>query len=99
MVIQKGLSVLLAALMLCVPLALRYFASRHMARLRQRAIRQDEELQRLCLEYSTVRSQLMDVHHVQRQFEVRKSCLMTDIHTERLRLDELRRDAGARLAA
>jgi len=70
-----------------------------MARLRQRAIRQDEELQRLRLEYSTVRSQLMDVYHVQRQFEVRKSCLMTDIHAERLRLDELRRVAGARLAA
>lgn len=99
MVIQKGPSVLLAALMLCVPLALRHFTSRHMARLRQRAIRQDEELQRLRLEYSTVRSQLMDVYHVQRQFEVRKSCLMTDIHAERLRLDELRRVAGARLAA
>jgi len=98
-VIQKGPSVLLAALMLCVPLALRHFTSRHMARLRQRAIRQDEELQRLRLEYSTVRSQLMDVYHVQRQFEVRKSCLMTDIHAERLRLDELRRVAGARLAA
>ncbi|MBT4096511.1 MAG: hypothetical protein HOM68_25255 [Gemmatimonadetes bacterium] len=99
MVLQKGPFVLVAALLLCVPLGLRYFTSWHMTRLRQRAFHQDEELRRLRLEYSDVRSQLMDVHHIQRQFEVRKSRLATDIHTERLRLDELRRNPGPRLAA
>ena len=99
MVLQKGPFVLLAALLLCFPLGLRYFTSWHMTRLRQRALLQDEELRRLRLAYSDVRSQLMDVHHIQRQFEVRKSRLATDIHAERLRLDELRRTPGARLAA
>jgi hypothetical protein len=90
--------VLLAALLLCIPLGLRYVTSWHMTRLRQRAVLQDEDLRRLRQEYADVRSQLMDVYHVQRQYEVRKGRLATDIQVGRLRLEELRR-GGVRLAA
>ena len=70
-----------------------------MSRLRLRALRQDEDLRRLRLEYSEVRSQLMDVHHIQRQYEVRKGRLASDIHAQRLLLEELRGGDNARLAA
>lgn len=90
---------LLAIVLLCIPLGLRYVTSWHMTRLRQRAVHHDDELRRLRQSYAEVRSQLMDVHHVQRQYEVRKGRLATDIQATRLRLDELRRGTGARLAA
>lgn len=70
-----------------------------MAQLRRRALNHDEELRRLRQSYADVRTQLMDVYHVQRQYEVRKGRLATDIHAARLRLEELRRGTGTRMAA
>lgn len=78
------------ALLLLVPLTIRYLTSWHMAQLRLRMVRGDEDVRQLHEQYLSIRDNLADTRRRLRQFEVRKSFIANDIHRERQRLTELR---------
>lgn len=87
---RKGLPMLFAALLLLLPLGLRYATIRHMAGLRARMLRSDAELRQLQTRLDQVRVQLHEARRRRRQYEVRKTFVIGDIREQTRRLDELR---------
>jgi hypothetical protein len=87
------------AAFLLVPLALRYATSWHMAQLRLRLLRGDEDLRQLQLRFAGVRQDVLDTRSRLRQYQVRKDHIRADIRRERGRLEELRAGRDQRLAA
>lgn len=88
------------ALLLLIPLALRYLTSWHMARLRVRLHRGDDEIRELQGRFSSVREDLIDSRRRLRQYQVRRDFLGNDIRREHLRLEELQgQTRSERLAA
>ena len=87
------------AILLAIPLGLRYLATGQMRRLRAQLVREDEEYRQLRGRYDQVSDSLRQARHQLRYYEVRKERLGADIHADRRRLDDLRVATGARRAA
>ncbi|MFH1569374.1 MAG: hypothetical protein ABIL09_15365 [Gemmatimonadota bacterium] len=87
------------AILLAVPLAVRYAAAGHMRRLQAVAAREDEELRQLRAQFEQVTEALRQARHQLRHCEVRRQHLIADIHADRRRLDDLKGAAAGRKAA
>ena len=81
---------LIIALLLLVPLGLRYLACWHMGQLHVRLVRGDEDLRQLQARFTGVREELNSARRRLRQYHVRGTFIGNDIRRERLRLEELR---------
>ena len=88
-----------AAILLAIPLGLRYLATGQMRRLRAQFVREDEEYRQLRGRYEQVSDSLRQVRHQLRYYEVRRERLRADIHADRSQLNDLRSATGARRAA
>jgi hypothetical protein len=80
---------LVIAMLLLIPLGLRYLTSWHMGNMHSRLLREDADLRQLQERFTGLREDLIDTRRRLRQFQVRKDFLGNDIHRERQRLQEL----------
>lgn len=87
------------AVLLAVPLALRYFATGRMRRLRDRLVREDEEYRQLRVRYEHTADVLRQTRHQLRYYEVRKERLNADLRADHHRLRDLRAATAERKAA
>jgi len=87
------------AVLLLVPLALRYLAAGRMRRLRAQLIREDEEYRQLRGRYERVADALGQARHNLRYYEVRRERLNADLHSARRQLVDLRSAPTGRRAA
>ena len=90
---------LILVLLLLIPLGIRYATSRQMAQLRSRLSRSDDDLRELRSSYLRVRTELIDTRRRHRQYEVRRTFLMADIHQAQQRLAGLRAESTPRRMA
>ena len=87
---RKDSLLLTIALLLLVPLGLRYFLCWHMGQLHLRLVRGDEDLRQLQTRFTSVREELNGARRRLRQYQVRGTFIGNDIRRERQRLEELR---------
>ena len=78
------------ALLLLVPLGLRYFLCCPMGQLHLRLVRGDEDLRQLQTRFTSVCEELNGARRRLRQYQVRGTFIGNDIRRERQRLEELR---------
>jgi hypothetical protein len=81
---------LIIALLLLVPLGLRYLACWHMGQLHLRLVRGDEDLRQLQARFAGVREELNGARRRLRQYQVRGTFIGNDIRRERQHLEALR---------
>jgi hypothetical protein len=81
---------LIIALLLLVPLGLRYLVTWHMGQLHLRLVRGDEDLRQLQARLTGVREELNGARRRLRQYQVRGTFIGNDIRRERQHLEALR---------
>ena len=79
------------ACLLVLPIVLGYLTSWRMALLRDAFRREEEEVARLRSRYIALREELRRARSLQRQHEVRRAFVTSDIRSERRKLEALRR--------
>lgn len=93
------LILVLLLLLLLIPLGICYATSLRMARLRTQLLHADDDLRELRSSYQRVRGELIDTRRRHRQYEVRRTFLMADIHQAQQRLAGLRAESTPRRMA